>query len=71
MFPASSSELRELHNALQANILYHMDRQKAEVRFNLARDFRITNTNDYFIETPGVVYLLFASTIYFKLNVLL
>ena len=25
MFPASSSELRELHNALRANISYHMD----------------------------------------------
>ena len=24
MFPASSSELRELHNALRANISYHM-----------------------------------------------
>ena len=25
MFPASSSELRELHNALRANISYHME----------------------------------------------
>ena len=37
--------------------------QKAEVKLNLARDFRITNANVYFIETPGVVYLLFASVL--------
>ena len=31
MFPASSSELRELHNALRANISYHMVKLRRDI----------------------------------------